>query len=137
AQAQTLDEASARLELRVHAAQQSYADGLASMPARVPRRSMHQVQRAGYDDRARFDPAGVVTGAVPSWLSGEEPQSAHARAGHKEAEDARRRAELAEIDRETGGHFERLSAADKAGIALKMTGRHLFSSVGATNFPRF
>ncbi|MFF1606687.1 hypothetical protein ACFVYA_02815 [Amycolatopsis sp. NPDC058278] len=137
AQARTLDEASARLELRVHAARQSYADGMASMPARVPRRSAHQVQRAGYDDRARFDPAGAVAGAVPSWLSGEEPQSARARAEHKAAEDARRRAELAEIDREAGGHFERLSAADKAGIALKMTGRHLFSSVGATNFPRF
>ncbi len=137
ANADALAQASTVLEARIHGAQRGYADGMAAVPARVPRATRASVQRAGYGDRDRVDTGGAVADALPPWLTGEDPPSAAARAEAAEREKQRRRDELAEIDKDAGGQFSHLSASDKAGIALRTTGRHLFGSVGATSFPRF
>jgi hypothetical protein len=137
AQADALDAASAQLESRLHGAQEKYAAGMASIPARKPAQRGRNVQRAGYEGRERVDLGGAVTEEFPPWLTGEDPPSAAERAASQAREDGLRREELAEIEAESGGQFEQLSAGQKAWIALHSTGRNLFSSVGNTNFPRF
>jgi hypothetical protein len=137
AQATELDAASTRLETRIHGVQAEYAGGMAGVPARIPRRAGPTVQRAGYEGRAHYDPGGSVAEALPSWLTGEDPPNAATRAQAAARVTARRRQEQAEIEQEAGGNFAKLSAADKAGIALRLTGRHLWQAVGETNFPRF
>jgi hypothetical protein len=134
AQADSLDAASVQLEARLHGAQQKYAAGMASIPARKPAGRGPNVQRRGYEGRERVD---LGTNEWPPWLTGEDPPSAAERAEAQKREEDLRRQELVDIETGSGGHFEQLSAAQKAGIALRAAGRNLFSSVGNTNFPHF
>jgi hypothetical protein len=125
--------ASDQLEARLHAAQQAHEAGMGSVPARQLGGGGTALQLSPDDDRQRVDTSGVV----PEWLSGETAPSAQARQEAAAKEQARRQAELSEINSDAGAGFDNLSAADKAGIALRLTGRHLFGSLGATNIPNF
>jgi len=51
------------------------------------------------------------------------------------AAEERRQSEIDEIEAMAGGEFANLSAADKMGIALRMTGRNLFGSVSGIQWP--
>lgn len=135
-QGTALNAASVQLEVRLLAAQQSYVAGMAGMPAPIPAVRGRAVQRA-YEGRIKLDPAHAVSSALPPWLTGEEPSNAVAAAHHKATEDARRAAEIAEIEKEAGGHFEALSGSQKAGIALRLTGRNLLKGIGDTDLPKF
>ena len=137
AQGQALHAASIQLEARLATAQQSYVDGMAATPPPVPARRGRPLQRDAYEGRTAYQPDAAAAAALPSWVSGEDPPNARAAAEHKTQEDSRRAAELAEIDQEAGGHFERLSASQKAGLALQLTGRNLWKGIGDTNLPRF
>src|SRR5262249_22524260 len=87
--------------------------------------------------RVDLNLAGKVTEALPEWLTGEERQSEQQRAEAQAAEKKRREDEIGEINAKAGGDFSKLSAADKAGIALSLTGRHLFGSVAGIKWPDF
>ncbi|WP_421735113.1 hypothetical protein [Cellulomonas sp.] len=136
-QGESLHAVSAQLEARLAASQQAYVAGMASTPPPVPARRGAAVQRAGYEGRTTLDPARAVNETLPSWLTGEDPPHAVDAQKHKLEEDARRAAEIAEIEKEAGGHFETLSASQKAGIALRLTGRNLFKEIGSTDLPKF
>ena len=130
-------DASLQLEARLRAGDERYRGAIAAMPAPVPLTTGPAVQRQGYDGRTTYDPAGAIDARLPSWLTGEDPPNAAAAARHKAEEDARRAAEIAEIEQDAGGHFERMSAGQKAGIALSLTGRNLMHEIGDTNLPKF
>src|SRR5262249_15085299 len=78
-----------------------------------------------------------VTEALPDWLTGEERQTEEQRAKAQAEENKRRADEIKEINAKAKGDFSSLSAADKAGIALSLTARHIFGSVAGTNWPDF
>jgi Domain of unknown function (DUF4157) len=88
-----------------------------------------------YEDRSTVDVTGSVTGALPSWLTGVDPVSEAQREQARLAEEDRRQTQIDQINEMAGGQFENLSAADKAGIALRLTGRNLFGSVGNIKWP--
>lgn len=141
--------ASVQLEQRIHAAQQRYAAGMRNVPK--SKRGEHAgaggvpllVQRQAdpgatpTDGRVNLNLAGKVGEALPDWLTGEERQSDKERAEAQAAEKKRRADEIAEINTKAGGDFSNLSAADKAGIALSLTARHLFGSVAGIKWPNF
>ncbi len=137
AQGLALHATSTQLEARLAAAQQSYVDGMAATPPPVPARRGRALQRQAYQGRATYAPDAAAAAALPSWLSGEDPPNAAAAAEHKAQEESRRAAELAEINQEAGGHFEQLSASQKAALALQLTGRNLWKGIGDTNLPKF
>jgi len=138
--------ASFEIESRLNQVQQSYQQGMLGVPA-APKHEGHvheptgvvqrQADTGAYHERKSVNLGGAVTGALPSWLTGEEEQKEADRLATKAKEDQRRRDQIAEINKLAKGNFQNLSAADKAGIALSMTGQNLFSSVGETNWPKF
>jgi len=146
-QGQALIQSSSQLEADLHRARQSFTAGLQSVPARqqVPQSPpplagedrVGVVQRAGYEDRKNLNLAGTATQELPSWLTGAEEPSQDARQKAQQQEAQRHKDELDEINARAGGNFHNLDEADKAGIALRLTGRHLLGSVGATSFPNF
>lgn len=142
AQAAALDQqgvallqASHDLEARIHATQQRYADGMRAVPQKAEVRDTAGgdavVQRAGYEGRSSVD----LVGGMPSWLSGVDPVSDEQRAVAAAEAEARRRQEINEITNGGQRSFESLDAADKMGIALRLTGRHLFGGLGRISWP--
>lgn len=138
AQGTALHTASVAMEARLAAAQEAYVGGMSAMPPPVPAPDAGvPVQRAAYEGRTRYDPSGAVARALPPWLTGEDPPNAAAAAAHRAREEQRRADEIAEIERECGGHFEQLTASQRAGAALRLTGRHLLTGIGDTDFAKF
>jgi hypothetical protein len=135
-QGQAAIQASIQMEERVHASQQKYLDGMRSVPA-SKRGKPVLVQRQPEPGRIDLNLAGKVGNALPEWLTGEEKQTEEQRAEAEAAEKKRRADEVKEINDKAGGDFSKLSAADKAGIALSLTGRHLFGSVAGIKWPNF
>lgn len=129
--------ASVQLERRLHAIEGGYAANAAAIPARVPLRGGAPVQRAAAPGRESSQLAAGVDGAAPSWLTGEDPPSAAARAEASARAEGRRAADLAAVEAESGGHFEQLTAGDKASLALRATGRRIFGELSATSVPGF
>ncbi|HEX2828587.1 MAG TPA: DUF4157 domain-containing protein [Burkholderiales bacterium] len=86
-------------------------------------------------ERKKIDLAGDVAKALPSWLTGVETPNEKQRAEAVEAANAKRAAEIEEIEKSKAGGFDALSATDKMGIALRLTGRNLFGSVGNIKWP--
>ncbi len=85
--------------------------------------------------RERVDTAGALTEALPEWMTGTGAPNAAQRDEAARAAEERRQAQIAEIEAMAGGEFQNLSAADKMGIALRMTGRNLFGSVSGIKWP--
>jgi hypothetical protein len=87
----------------------------------------------GYEAREKVD----LAAGVPAWLSGAEAPDAKARAEAEATETERRANQLAMIRARAqgAGGFERLSAADKAGIALGLMKDNLFGKVGGIKWP--
>jgi hypothetical protein len=137
AQGLEMHTASVQLEARLAAAQQSHLDAVAATPPPVPARRGRPVQRDAYAGRTTYEPDAAVAGALPSWVTGEDPPSAAAAAAHKAQEDDRHAAEIAEISQQADGHFERLTASQKAGLALQLTGHNLLKGIGGVNLPQF
>ncbi|HEY8735631.1 MAG TPA: hypothetical protein VIO62_01160 [Candidatus Dormibacteraeota bacterium] len=138
-QGQALIQSSAQLEADLHRARQSFVAGLQAVPPRQAAAPAvgAAVQRSGYEGRTNLNLGGTVTEELPDWLTGATEPSQQARQQIQQQEAQRHQAELAEINQRAGGNFQSLDAADKAGIALRLTGRHLLGSVGATSFPNF
>jgi len=136
---QALIQSSGQLEADLQRARQSFSAGLQQVPPRqaVESNGGATVQRAGYEDRTNLNLAGTATEELPAWLTGAGEPSQDARQKIQQQEAQRHQAELDEINQRAGGNFQNLDAADKAGIALRLTGRHLLGSVGATSFPNF
>jgi hypothetical protein len=88
-----------------------------------------------YEDRANVDLTGSVTGALPSWATGVDPVSEQQREEAKLAEQQRRQNQIGQINAAARGSFENLSATDKMGIALRLTGQNLFGSVSNIKWP--
>lgn len=76
-----------------------------------------------------------VAAGLPSWLTGEPEANAEERQRAQQREEHRRADEIAEITNRADGHFERLSAGDKMGIAVQLMGRNLFGSVHNISWP--
>ena len=87
--------------------------------------------------REKVDVTGGLAGALPEWVTGVPTPNEEQRATAAAEAEERRQKQIAEIEKEAGGHFENLSATDKMGIALRMTGRNLFGSVGNIKWPGF
>jgi hypothetical protein len=90
-----------------------------------------------YEDRVDVDLTGAVTGGLPSWMTGVDPVSEQQREEARLAEQERRQTQIEQINLMAKGRFEDLSATDKMGIALRLTGRNLFGSVGNIKWPGF
>jgi Domain of unknown function (DUF4157)/HNH/ENDO VII superfamily nuclease with conserved GHE residues len=134
------------MEDRIHASQKNHAQALHSVPAskigkkgagRPPALIQRQAVPGAPDPNARINLnlAGAVGEALPSWLTGEEKETEQARAAAQLAEQTRRDNEIKEINAQANGDFSRLTAADKVGIALSLTTRHLFGSVAGIKWP--
>lgn len=93
------------------------------------------VAPAAAPERERVDAAAAVGEALPDWMTGVTSPSAEQREEAAAAAETKRAEEIAEIEALAGGEFENLSAADKMGIALRMTGRNLFGSVSEIQWP--
>ncbi len=148
AQGQAAIKASNEMEQRAHAAQAAYLAGMRAVPAKKRKKqpagggAPTLIQRKpddwhDPDGRINLNLGGKTAEALPSWLTGEEKKSDEERAKADAAEKKRRADEIAEINAKAGGDFSKLSAADKAGIALELTGRHLFGSVAGISWPNF
>ena len=146
--------ASQQMEERLHGVQERYRSGMASVPALRPQTGAGgsaPVQRWEDPDNARtYDRrvavGGETTGQVsaafapPSWMTwrtGVDPASAEQQTAGAASEEARREAEIQEIEAEAGGHFENLSGWSKAGIALGLTRRGLERTVSGVRWPGF
>ncbi|OUL31315.1 hypothetical protein BV372_20350 [Nostoc sp. T09] len=145
-QGASLVQASIDLESRLHKTQENFQQGMSSVPGSTLTQNQEEtgntafIQRtvAGrYEDRVNLNWGGKLTDELPPWVTGEQRASEEARRKAQQQEQARRQNEINEIEQLTGGHFEKLSAADKSAIALRLTGRHLFASVGETQWPKF
>lgn len=136
-QGRAAHDASVQLEARLRASEERYVGAMSAMPPPVPARTGAAVQRSAYEGRTTFDPAGAVNSDLPSWLTGEDRPNVALAARHRAEAEARRSAETAEIEREAGGHFERLSTSRKMGIALTLAGRNVLRELGDTDLPRF
>jgi hypothetical protein len=146
-QGQQLIQASTDMEARLHQVQENYAEGMSSIPAPIipePNGAggggviQRTPEEGRYEDRVNLNLAGRVSGALPQWVTGSEtPASQQDRAAAHAREEARRAAEIQEIQDAAGGHFETLSAGTKVGIALELAGRNLFRGVAGTNWPHF
>ncbi|MCI0744227.1 MAG: DUF4157 domain-containing protein [Verrucomicrobia subdivision 3 bacterium] len=84
-----------------------------------------------YGERVDLD----LASGLPSWLTGVDPVSEHARMKAQQAEQERRRSQIAQINQMANGRFENLSASQKMGIALQLTGQNLFGSVSNIRWP--
>lgn len=84
-----------------------------------------------YEDRASVD----LGSHLPSWFSGADPVSEEQRATAEQAERDRRAREVQEITDMAGGDVATIGPGQRAAIALRMTGRHLFGAVGGIRWP--
>lgn len=143
-QGQQMIEASMAIEQRLHAAQDSHESALQSLPEIRPAAEDAEVQAlpasgagAGVPEDYRYeDRENVDLGAsLPSWFSGADPVSAEERAQAEERERARRAQEVQEITDMAGGDVAAIGPGQRAWIALRMTGRHLFGSVSGIRWP--
>jgi len=139
-------QASVEIEKRLQQAQQNYQQGASSVPAAKmaarrqsggPMGVQPKEDEGAYAGRINLNLGGRVSEALPSWLTGEEPQSAEQRQQAQQKEQERREAEINEINAGADKGFQSLNAAEKAGIALSLTTRNIFHSVGETNWPDF
>lgn len=87
--------------------------------------------------RWNVDLAGGVTGALPDWLTGSEPaaEREQKRAEAQAAQAKQHQEDLDLIKEKAGGDFNKLDAGDKALLALRMTGRHLFGGLSNIKWP--
>ncbi|HYO64861.1 MAG TPA: DUF4157 domain-containing protein, partial [Archangium sp.] len=137
AQGQQLLDASAALEARLQSAQQTHASALSSLPEirEAPPEEAADVegnpQDYRYEDRVSVD----LASRLPSWFSGADPASAEQRAQAEQAERERRANEVREIQDMAGGDVARLKPGQRAWIALRMTSRHVFSSISEIRWP--
>lgn len=151
-QAIGLLDASRALEERLHRAQEKHEAGMSAVPASKARERRGApgaaapsqsrpvlVQRvaAGTPEKVDLDLAGRVTDYVPTWLTGEDRKTEEQRQQQIQSENKRRQDEIAEIEASANGDFSKLSATDKMGIALSLTGRHLWSGVAGTSWADF
>lgn len=139
--------ASNQMEERIHAAQKKHVEAMHSVPAsKIGKRgnaarpaALIQRQAASPEpapaERINLDLAGGVVNNLPSWLTGEEKQTEEQRAKAQLEEQKRRESEIQEINTRANGNFANLSAADKAGIALSLTSRHIFGSLSNIRWP--
>lgn len=99
----------------------------------VPAEAVTPDARMGYGAREKVD----LGKDIPSWLSGVEAPDEKKRAEAEATEKERRANQLAMIREraEGAGGFERLSAADKAGMALGMMKDNLFGKVSGIKWP--
>ena len=147
-QGQEAIQASIELERRAHAAQQKYLAGMLTVPqfrrkrpsdagpsGLVQRQADSSASQSGR--RTDLNLAGRAVEALPEWLTGEERQTAQQRANAQAVESQRRASEIREIEGDADHPFSRLTAADKAGIALSLTAHHLFGSVAGVRWPNF
>ncbi len=99
----------------------------------VPAEAATPDAKMGYAAREKID----LGKDIPSWLSGVEAPDEKKRAEAEAAEKERRANQLAMIREraEGAGGFERLSAADKAGMALGMMKDNLFGKASGIKWP--
>jgi hypothetical protein len=135
-QGQSLVQASFELEQRLHQTQAGYERGMRGVPAlepledgEAPDGALQLAPETGYEEREEVDVA------APEWLTGIKPESAEAREEARLAEDERREQEVNQIEAWAGGRFEDLSAAAKAGIALRLVGRNYAKAIGNISWP--
>ncbi|MCP3097289.1 DUF4157 domain-containing protein [Myxococcus sp. K15C18031901] len=139
AQGQQMLDASEALEARVLGAQQTHSSALGALPevraaepeAPAPETAGGMPEDYRYEDRASVD----LASRLPSWFSGADPVSAEQRAKAEQDEQERRRREVREIEEMAGGDVASIGPGQRAWIALRMTGRHLFSSVKGIRWP--
>ena len=142
AQAQAILAGSDDLEIQLHAAQEEFASEMATVPgsaalARVSeesamdtlppfiKRAMHPPPTATASRSMCFPPLRDP----PTAAAIQEQQERAARAAE------RRRTRLREINDRADGHFEKLSAIDKMGIALDITAENLMGDLGGAKWP--
>lgn len=147
AQAQALDdqgaqliEASTKIEADLASAQVNYAQAMQSVPKEEESPAEQLVQRQ--EDAAVPADAGSeidLNASLPSWLSGEEQlkgdEKEQARQHAFEEHETKRLADIEEIGKASTNGFEKLSAGDKALIALRLTGKNLFGGVSNISWP--
>ena len=79
-------------------------------------------------------PIDIARG-LPSWLTGVPEQTEQQRAEAETRERQRREDNLAFIESQATEGFENLSATDRMGIALRLTGRNLFGGLSNIEWP--
>ncbi|MDT5062503.1 MAG: hypothetical protein QOH63_2962 [Acidobacteriota bacterium] len=154
AQGVSLVEASVEIETQLHSVQESFAEGMQSVPQQ--KRPEAGSAEAGEETLVQREPeAGAATApvappapaqqpepppiniaaGVPDWLTGEHTPNEEERRAAEERERTRRQGQIDEINTLAGGHFENLDAGDKMNIALRQMGHNLFGSVGSISWP--
>jgi len=84
-----------------------------------------------YEDRESVD----LASGLPSWFSGADPVSAQARAEAEQRERERRAGEITEISKLANDDVASIGPGQRAWIAMRLTGRHLFGSVSGIKWP--
>jgi hypothetical protein len=142
AQGAALVDASVEIESRLHAVQDSFAEGMKSVPKQknaVPAGADALVQRqpeAGAPAAQPQEPPPInIAGGLPDWLTGQHTPNSEERREAETRERARRQAQIDEINQLAGGHFENLSAGQKMNIAIRQMGQNLFGSVSNISWP--
>ncbi len=159
-QGQQMLDASTAIEDRLHGAQDTHQSSLQSLPeireappdavvqaaSEAPSDMPEAIPAEGavagppangnpedyrYEDRASVD----LASHLPSWFSGADPVSAEERAEAEQRERERRAREVQEITDMAGGDVASIGSGQRAWIALRMTGRHLFGSVSGIRWP--
>ncbi|MDT4956103.1 MAG: hypothetical protein QOJ02_4241 [Acidobacteriota bacterium] len=154
AQGVSLVEASVEIETQLHSVQESFAEGMQSVPQQ--KRPEAGSAEAGEETLVQREPeAGAATApvvppapaqqpepppiniaaGVPDWLTGEHTPNEEERRAAEERERTRRQGQIDEINTLAGGHFENLDAGDKMNIAIRQMGHNLFGSVGSISWP--
>ncbi|MEJ2575075.1 MAG: DUF4157 domain-containing protein, partial [Gammaproteobacteria bacterium] len=121
---------SQQIETELNSVQQDYRSAMGSVPAAPePEESGGDafIQRAGYEGRESVDIMSLFSSPDP------EQDAARERAAAQAEEERRRRVDA--ISEMAGNNFGELDAADKMGIALRMTGRNLFGGLGNIGWP--
>ncbi|MFL5493807.1 MAG: DUF4157 domain-containing protein, partial [Gemmatimonadales bacterium] len=85
--------------------------------------------------RVDLDLTGKVNRALPSWLTGTPEVKDKDREEAIAAENKHRSDNLTFIDDQAKEGFDKLSATDKVGIALRLTGRNLFGKASGIKWP--
>ena len=143
AQAEGIISASCELERQLQAAQDDFSADMRTVPGTESLTAVAQettadtlppfIQRdaqSAYGDRISVDVLGSFgLRSPPTAAALAEQQERATRAAE------RRRARLREINDRAAGHFENLSAIDKAGIALDITAENLMGDLGDAKWP--
>ncbi|HEU0016393.1 MAG TPA: hypothetical protein VFQ45_22125, partial [Longimicrobium sp.] len=79
-------------------------------------------------------PIDIARG-LPSWMTGVPEQTEQQRAEAETRERQRREDNLAFIESQATDGFDKLSATDRMGIALRLTGRNLFGGLSSIQWP--